>query len=201
MGGYYKDNTRIEKFFLHKIIYPIVNKIGLTRKANLWRHKIGMYSELSNGRCEWCGEDHRISLLRNYKENDADKGIVHFGGESKEEIEAEDRWHDEQMTNTEKILAEFYETKSFIVPNGGDIRKVEISYEDWLWIENFFSTAITQALAEDRERIIEKIEKWEDSYGFYVGAGAGQKNELTRKTRLEILNVIQDKPLTNNKDI
>ena len=26
-------------------------------------------------------------------ENDADKGIVHFGGESKEVIEAEDRWH------------------------------------------------------------------------------------------------------------
>jgi len=36
---------------------------------------------------------------------DTDKlNIVHFGGESKEVIEAEDRWHDEQMNNTEKIL-------------------------------------------------------------------------------------------------
>jgi len=67
-GEYYKDNTMIEKFFLYKIIYPIVNKIGLNRKFNLWRHKIGMYSELSNGRCNWCGEDHRIIPLRNYKE-------------------------------------------------------------------------------------------------------------------------------------
>ena len=32
--------------------------------------------------------------------NDADNGIIHMGGESKEEIEAEDRWHDEQMTDT-----------------------------------------------------------------------------------------------------
>ena len=67
-GEYYKDNTRIEKFFLYKIIYPIVNKIGLNRKFNLWRHKIGMYSELSNGQCQWCGEKHRISPLENYKE-------------------------------------------------------------------------------------------------------------------------------------
>ena len=39
------------------------------------------------------------------KENDADKGIVHFGGESKEEIEAEDRWHDEQIIKTDKSIA------------------------------------------------------------------------------------------------
>jgi len=30
------------------------------------------------------------------------KDIVNFSGESKEEIEAEDRWHDEQMTLTDK---------------------------------------------------------------------------------------------------
>jgi len=62
------------------------------------------------------------------------------------------------MTYTEKILEEFYKTKPFIVPNGGDIRKVEISYEDWLWIENFLSTSIAQALAEERERMRGEIE-------------------------------------------
>ena len=41
-----------------------------------------------------------------------------------------------------KVIEELYEDKSFIVPNGGDIRKVEITYEDWLWIEDFIKHAL-----------------------------------------------------------
>lgn len=64
----YKDNTPLEKFFLYKLIYPIVNKIGLNRKFNLLRHKLGFYSELPNQLCQWCGENHRITPLSEYKE-------------------------------------------------------------------------------------------------------------------------------------
>ena len=54
----YWDNTPVEKFFLYKIIYPIVNTIGLNRPFNLLRHKIGLYNEFPDGRCMWCGEKH-----------------------------------------------------------------------------------------------------------------------------------------------
>lgn len=30
-----------------------------------------------------------------------------------------------------------YEEKPFLVPNGGDLLKVEITFADWLWLENF----------------------------------------------------------------
>jgi hypothetical protein len=64
----YKDNTDFEKFLLYKIIYPIVNRIGLNRKFNLLRHKYGFYAENANGLCQWCGENHRIKPIREYKE-------------------------------------------------------------------------------------------------------------------------------------
>ena len=64
----YKDNTPLGKFFLYKIIYPIVNKIGLNRKFNLLRHRIGYYAELQNQCCQWCGENHRNVPLSEYKE-------------------------------------------------------------------------------------------------------------------------------------
>jgi len=85
---------------------------------------------------------------------DTDKlNIVHFGGESKEVIEAEDRWHDEQMTNTEKILRDEWSKEvdegmpmEFIVDGEKEIA-------DW-WINK-----ITQALAEERARVLLLIEK------------------------------------------
>jgi hypothetical protein len=55
---YYYDNTPVGKFILYKILYPIVNSIGLNRPFNLLRHKLGYYAELSNGRCQWCGKQH-----------------------------------------------------------------------------------------------------------------------------------------------
>ncbi len=48
------------------------------------------------------------------------------------------------MTTKEKIIEQLYETKEFIVPNGGDIQKVEITYKDWLWIEKFLSQSLDQ---------------------------------------------------------
>jgi len=65
---YYKDNSDFQKFLFFKIIYPIVNLIGLGRKFNLFRHKHGLYAEMSNGLCQWCGEDHRKVPLSVYKE-------------------------------------------------------------------------------------------------------------------------------------
>ena len=52
-----------------------------------------------------------------------------------------------------KWKEELYEEKNFIVPNGGDIKKVEITYEDWLWIEDF----ISKTIQAEREEIISKI--------------------------------------------
>ena len=58
-GKFYRDNTTFEKFLLYKVCYPIVNKIGLNRKFNLFIHKMGMYAELPNQACQWCGKNHR----------------------------------------------------------------------------------------------------------------------------------------------
>lgn len=57
-GKYYLDNTDFEKFMLYKILYPVVNFIGLNRPFNLLRHYLGFYNEYANGRCMWCGEKH-----------------------------------------------------------------------------------------------------------------------------------------------
>jgi len=46
-----------------------------------------------------------------------------------------------------------YEEKPFIVPNGGDIRKVEITYQDWLWLEQF----IQSLLSENTNDILRKF--------------------------------------------
>ena len=108
-------------------------------------------------------------------ENDADNGVVHIGGESKEEIKAEDKWHDEQMTYTDKILAEFrekflkqkickaclreacdYSTTGcpwyqITLTLNKDTKDWEDTGEQML---AFLSTSIQQAIAEDRERVV-----------------------------------------------
>lgn len=66
-GKYYNDNTELGKLLLYKIIYPIVNGIRLNRRFNLLRHRLGYYAENSNGLCQWCGKDHTISPLSEYK--------------------------------------------------------------------------------------------------------------------------------------
>jgi len=54
-----------------------------------------------------------------------------------------------------------YDEKPFLVPNGGDIRKVEITYKDWIWIKDFISQTIISeresAVEEERKRIVERI--------------------------------------------
>lgn len=57
--NWYKDNTKLGKFILYKICYPIVNPLGLNRAFNLIRHKLGKYNEFSDSRCQWCGEKHQ----------------------------------------------------------------------------------------------------------------------------------------------
>lgn len=49
-----------------------------------------------------------------------------------------------------------YETKPFIVPNGGDIKEVSITYKDWIWIENFIRQEREALLKEILEEIKEK---------------------------------------------
>jgi hypothetical protein len=75
-GDYYKDNTEFEKFLLYRIIYPIFNKIGLNRKFNLLRHRLGLYAELSNGLCQWCGENHREIPISQYKEKKLNEQVL-----------------------------------------------------------------------------------------------------------------------------
>ncbi len=70
---YYKAHTKFEDFILYKICYPIVNKIGLNRKFNLLIHKKGFYAESTNGLCQWCGENHRITPTSGYKGNVLDQ--------------------------------------------------------------------------------------------------------------------------------
>ena len=57
------------------------------------------------------------------------------------------------------ILEKLYEEKSFTIPNGGDIPKVEITYEDWVWIEQFLAKEITDLLKAQNQDLLEKIEK------------------------------------------
>jgi len=113
------------------------------------------------------------------KENDAYNGVAHLGGESKEEIEAEDKWQEEQnmkaltMTNTEKILKQFDE--KFLTLYGipvivdGELKE---SYEllntkNGTEVKAFIATSIAQAIEEDRargeikERIKERIRESE----------------------------------------
>lgn len=36
----------------------------------------------------------------------------------------------------------FYEEKDFIIPNGGDIKEVKITQQDWDWIEKFIDDLV-----------------------------------------------------------
>ena len=56
--GTYKDHTKLEKFILYKICYPVINRIGLNRPFNKIRHRLGFYSEYADGRCHYCGDKH-----------------------------------------------------------------------------------------------------------------------------------------------
>lgn len=49
----------VEWFIVYKILYPFFNGIGLNRQFNLFRHRLGRYTEFADGRCQWCGEYHR----------------------------------------------------------------------------------------------------------------------------------------------
>ena len=49
---------KVESFLLYKIIYPIVNTIGLNRQFNLFYHWLGLYHERHDRSCWWCGENH-----------------------------------------------------------------------------------------------------------------------------------------------
>ena len=100
---------------------------------------------------------------------DADKGIVHFGGESKEVIEAEDRWHDEQMTNTEQRLEKvdwreidfaimYFQVHVRKVTGGNDFGFVD-STDLKSAIKQTLNTSINQALAEERERVVAHIKE------------------------------------------
>jgi len=55
------------------------------------------------------------------------------------------------------ILEKLYEEKSFTIPNGGDIPKVEITYEDWVWIEQFLAKEITDLSQAHNQELLEKI--------------------------------------------
>jgi hypothetical protein len=66
-SGKYLDNTDYEKFVLYKLIYPIVNRLGLNRRFNLLRHNLGLYSEFSDNRCKWCGEKHREKVIPTHR--------------------------------------------------------------------------------------------------------------------------------------
>ena len=93
-------------------------------------------------------------------ETNADKlNIVHFGGESKEVIDAEDRWHEEQRNKTEKRLKDEWEDRvhggHFVdkLYNFAPTSEVADDIADW-WIEK-----LHQALAEERERVVMEIRK------------------------------------------
>jgi len=93
-------------------------------------------------------------------ETNADKlNIVHFGGESKEVIEAEDRWHEEQRNKTDKILAEFESFYSFFagLPVQEEKNAIKL-YEKY--VQSFLTSKINQAKAEERARVMGEIEKY-----------------------------------------
>jgi len=64
--------------------------------------------------------------------------------------------------------------------------------EDRDKVKDFIAESIQQAVAEEIERIKGVIENWEGSCGIYVGAEAGQKNEIARKARKQILDLINN---------
>ena len=72
------------------------------------------------------------------KITDADKGIVHFGGESKEVIEAEDRWHKaiEEIEENETELGRAFTSgmkagrQEMLEKMRGDISKVKFTIYD-----------------------------------------------------------------------
>jgi len=58
------------------------------------------------------------------KENDAENGICHIGGEDKDEIEAEDRWQEEQnkMNSLEHtILTAFPDLREIVFHSDGSV--------------------------------------------------------------------------------
>ena len=95
--------------------------------------------------------------------------IVHFGGESKEEIEAEDRWHDEQMKNREKRLELFSEEELIIEVMEEYIYVIEDTHAGFLndkvvrrrecfdKLKTFIAKSIQQAIAEDRDLIKREV--------------------------------------------
>jgi len=101
--------------------------------------------------------------------NDADNGIIHMGGESKEEIEAEDRWHEEQMNPTKKILEAFDEK----FPNLGATDPKEGWYDAKPEVKSFLSTSIAQAIAEERERVVDKDDLLDDMWGLICNVNGG----------------------------
>jgi len=60
------------------------------------------------------------------------------------------------------ILKELYEKKPFFVPNGGDIQKVEVTYKDWLWIENFILSSQKSTLLY----VIDEVKKMKKTKTF-----------------------------------
>jgi len=59
-----------------------------------------------------------------------------------------------------EIIGKLYEEKDFLIPNDGDIRKVELTYKDWLWIENFLTKSL-QEIAHFTANNLQKIRKEE----------------------------------------
>ena len=99
-------------------------------------------------------EDEQKSMTNTDKLN-----IVHFGGESKEVIEAEDRWHDEQMTNTEKRL-ELFDEKFPEIHGTNTIGTGEMRG----YIKEFLTDSIQQAIVEDRARVVGLVKNNKDPY-------------------------------------
>lgn len=66
-GKEIKVNTNLEHWLLYFILYPVCNNISLNTKLNLLRHRLGYYPEDANGNCWWCGKDHRVTPLSEYR--------------------------------------------------------------------------------------------------------------------------------------
>ena len=115
---------------------------------------------------------------------------VHIGGESKEEIEAEDGWHDEQMTYTDKRLEEF--DREFVKDCGPDVEPIFIYAVGSVGpIRQFIAESIQQAIAEDRERMVEEIEKYDqERIGKYLEDRNNKKS--SNEVVLDILSILRN---------
>ena len=100
------------------------------------------------------------------------------------------------MTNTEKILEEFDEKFDRVVLENPFSETEELSNELLTlkkWAGLFLTTKITQALAEERERVGEKIEKLQNDGLNVIIEGDYYKNFRDVENILSSLN----KPLTD----